>query len=499
MEASKDTIENLIKNSSRTIEKLFAKLSKDIIIYDHCDEKISLLLRLSIELRRDICFILIDLLTSLRACIAGTRGFEKCYHIKNMEGVRVEAYNLLCGYNKAKEYAIWNRIGKEIEKKVLTSENSQLYDRLSDFYALITRKINAIMATNEERTSRNLTYHYDEDLLKIYEQIARVLKEGEDEPSRHILYWMDLHLLIQAFCNVIEDVEHNQGNRLPKSIVQYPNLLTFGLYKRMAEELNNKREFHNALNKVLESVDRIDWAAFQKKRLIRVQDYLLKETSENKYVKLILNFIDLLNVHILIHILYADMASVMKAFMNSGCDIEYPLTLRRLSISKVSALSHLVGYDDKEKKVALWPLVQSSIMDDAKIFRLEAASIRTDFESLVKDEDIKVRGIYVHLIDRYTHESNVPQIISKIEDGDMILNLNDFTSLMQIMGKAKKFLEKWLMELVIRVSKTTKKNTIELRAQINNIRKLINNTNIPLHDRKSMNDSLNKIENLFNI
>ena len=55
------------------------------------------------------------------------------------------------------------------------------------------------------------------------------------------------------------------------------------------------------------------------------------------------------------------------------------------------------------------------------------------------------------------------------------------------------------MELVIRVSKTTKKNTIELRAQINNIRKLINNTNIPLHDRKSMNDSLNKIENLFNI
>ena len=40
------------------------------------------------------------------------------------------------------------------------------------------------MTTYEERKSRNLTYHYDDDLYKVYKQLIKVKDKGEDEPDR---------------------------------------------------------------------------------------------------------------------------------------------------------------------------------------------------------------------------------------------------------------------------------------------------------------------------
>ena len=100
MEATRETIDNLIINSSKTIEDLFAKVKTDNKLLSLCDGQVSAVLKLMLELRRDIRFVMIDLLTSLRACLNATSTFEKCYHIKNLEGIRVEGYQLLCGYGK---------------------------------------------------------------------------------------------------------------------------------------------------------------------------------------------------------------------------------------------------------------------------------------------------------------------------------------------------------------------------------------------------------------
>ena len=357
MEAAKDTLDNLVKNTSKTIEDLYPKVKEDIRRLELCRDELSDLLRYSIELRLDVCFILIDLFTSVRACLNSRHIFEKCYHIKNLEGIRVEGYDLICGFEKNKEYSVWTKIGNEIRRKAERAESPQLvkaYNGLSGFYVMITGVMNNIVTTNEERTSRNLTYHYDDDLLKVYEQIIQVQKEGEDKPMKRIMPWMDLHLLIQPFCDIIEYIECSQGSRMPDVDANFNHddagffLL---LYQGMAKNFNENEKLHIGLNMALDSVDSIDWFALEEKRLLHVQDYMAEKHPEKEFGKPFSDFVDIFNVSILVRIMYADMASVMNAFLKAGSDVEYPLTLRRLMISKVSALGHLVGYEGvKDKK-----------------------------------------------------------------------------------------------------------------------------------------------------
>ena len=61
-------------------------------------------------------FILIDLMTSLRGCLKGTYTFEKCYHIKNLEGIRVEGCRLLLGYGEGREESIWMKLECELKQ-----------------------------------------------------------------------------------------------------------------------------------------------------------------------------------------------------------------------------------------------------------------------------------------------------------------------------------------------------------------------------------------------
>ncbi|MFK2369098.1 hypothetical protein ACIXNN_11230 [Bacteroides fragilis] len=66
-EASKETIENLIGNSSKTIEDLYKKVLEDLSLLKELNADVPQLLRLAVELRMNMRFILIDLMTSLRA------------------------------------------------------------------------------------------------------------------------------------------------------------------------------------------------------------------------------------------------------------------------------------------------------------------------------------------------------------------------------------------------------------------------------------------------
>ena len=83
-EASKETIENLIGNSSKTIEDLYKKVLEDLSLLKELNADVPQLLRLAVELRMNMRFILIDLMTSLRGSLNGAYTFEKCYHIKNL-------------------------------------------------------------------------------------------------------------------------------------------------------------------------------------------------------------------------------------------------------------------------------------------------------------------------------------------------------------------------------------------------------------------------------
>ena len=136
-EASKETVENLIDNSSRTIEKLCKKVVEDISFLKELNADVPQLLRLAIELRMNMRFILIDLMTSLRGCLNSTYTFEKCYHIKNLEGVRVEGCYLAMVKKEMDQYGRSSSVNLNRYAKDSTRPSMLRY--MNDCYPFMTR------------------------------------------------------------------------------------------------------------------------------------------------------------------------------------------------------------------------------------------------------------------------------------------------------------------------------------------------------------------------
>lgn len=204
-----------------------------------------------------------------------------------------------------------------------------------------------------------------------------------------------------------------------------------------------------------------------------------------------------MNVFLLIEMSFADMSCAIRAFMNAGSDIEYPLIFRRLLVSKVSTLGHLVGYNDAEIGNALWTFIQKAVPADAEKLKAEASEIRIELESLLKQKDVKRRALYVHYLDRDTNESNILHILESIEEIDLLIEMNTYSAFIKIMGKIRKFLKTLLVEIAIRVDKTAKVSNIKMRAQIKRLRQLLNNPKCPADLKISINGTLDQMEKIF--
>ena len=503
MESPKETVDNLIINTSKSIEDLFAKVNADNILLNRCDVQVSALLKLMLELRRDIRFVLIDLLTSLRACLNATSTFEKCYHIKNLEGIRVEGYQLLYGYGKEKEYAIWTRVGVELQKCKGDAQEeriSKAYEGLVKVYSQITEALKSIAASDTERTSRNLTYHYDDELLLVYKQLTRVRETGEDTPMKLVVPWMDALLMIVMLCETIEEVEAAQGYKLPEMAIYgdfHINIMALHLYKKMAETFAKTDRLLEGLELPLNEIDRIDWAALEKQKLLKLNELLLERTQVEGTPKVLTDLKYLLNIDILVRIIFADVAAIMKAFLKADTDIEHALNLRRLVISKVSALGHLVGYNDVEKQNALWATIEAAIPTGEIELKQDALSIRQELESLVNNQDVVIRAMYVHLMDRYSHESNVPEIIANLEGVDLMVEFNSITKLVRVLGRIKKFLTPLFNAIEKVEDEKARKTDAEFRAFIRKFRGLTNKPNTTADLKKFINDSADQMEKMM--
>ena len=259
-EASKETVENLINNSSKTIEDMYKKVVEDISFLKKLNADVPQLLRLAIELRMNMRF---------------TYTFEKCYHIKNLEGIRVEGCRLLFGYGKGREESIWMKLECELKQICQRSEKTkyaQVYERLLALYDNVSTQLRTVMTTYEERKSRNLTYHYDDDLYKVYKQLVKVKDKGEDKPMKCVIPWMDALLWIQVLCDTIEYVETWQGNTFSKVTGFHHfriNVIKLDFYKRTVTEFSKNDQFKEILDKVLKDIDSVDWAAKEKDKLGR--------------------------------------------------------------------------------------------------------------------------------------------------------------------------------------------------------------------------------------
>lgn len=503
MKASKKTIDGLIINTSKTIEDLYSKVCVDNKRLAACDGDTPEILRLVLELRRDFRFVMIDLLTSMRACLNSSYTFEKCYHIKNLEGIRVEGYQLICGFGKERKDAIWARLGLALNACVTNAAEERFikaYEGLVGVYDKINDSLNAIAASDAERTSRNITFHYDDESLVVYDQLRKVQEIGEDTPLRLVTPWMDALMMIVMMCDTIVAVESAQGHKLSEADNGWDchvDIISLHLYKRMAETMMKTEKLQLALNLPLKEIERVDWAALEKKKLLKLKELLSEKAQMTDTPKAFTDISVVLNIKLLVGIIFADVAAVMNAFMKADSDIEHAMILRRLVITRVSALGHLLGYVVAEKQNAIWDTIVAAVPSDETALYAEACDIHQDLGALINQEDVAKRALYVHLMDRYTHESNVPQIINCIKGVDLMPELHAISGLINVLGRINKFLTPLFTAIAKVEDKKAKEMDARFRTQINDFRKLTNNPKISLALRKQVNASMDQLEKMM--
>lgn len=492
MEASKETMDNLMHSAVIANQKLYSTITEDVSILGKCDAEIPALLRDVVELRMDIKFILVDLQTVLRSCFETNKAYEKRYHLKNLYAGMLEGYKLLYGFGKMRKHTVWAKIGEDL--KTAIQGNKDLFGNLKNNYDEITQRLQAVEATGTEQDYRNLTYHYDDDLLLVYRLTLKT--DSEEKAAEKYLKFMRILGSMLELGNQVEIREANDGKVLPEGLGDH-NDMALMIVQRIAESMGKHPYLEDVLSTAVDKgAEMLDSYADLKKGVIRIEDYIARSIQVKIVIPEFGIVKQLLDLQMLVSFMMADMATILRSFLGAGSMVEYPLALRRLTISRVSTLNHLVSYRN-DVSDSMWGKITTIIPVGNHELQEEAEKIRLVLLGLRKPGDCDKRALYVHLIDNHKYYSNVPDIVSDLEDVTILSELQSSQDVVKMCGRISHFITKLLGALSEQVQKFRLESSRKLKAQIDGIRNLTNNPNCPDVIRDTMRQQMDDLEKLL--
>lgn len=496
MDATKETIDKLLVNATAATKELYFTILEDDSCLKNCGQNVPALLRDVPELRMDIKFILVDLQTSMRACFATDRLYEKRYHLKNLYAGMLEGFKLLYGFGNMRKRTVWWRIGEDLQNEIVGSSPYTLFLPLKKCYDNITQALLAIESTQTDRDERNLTYHYDDDLLLVYRLTLKT--NSEEEAGEKFIHYMDVLRSMLKLSNLIEDIYAANGCRLPQG-ASHNDELSLKIVQKVAKVFGeNPRMPEVLLIAVDKGAEQIDKYAEMKKNTVKVEEYIDKSFKEKKIDIPEIGIIKgLLDVQMMASFMMADAATILRGFIGAGSEVECPLTLRRLTISRVSTLNHLIGYK-KDDSDSMWRRIKTIIPNGYNELNEQAIQIEKRLLSLRKEGDVDSRALYVHLIDNHKYKSNIPAIVSALENPMILMELQASQDVVKICGDISKFMVKLMDAFSAEARKARIESDRKLKKQIDGIRELTNHPNCPELLRDSMREQLDEVERIIN-
>lgn len=495
MDASKQTIENLILNAAVATQELYTTILEDAAVLEACDESVPSLFRCVPELRMDVKFILVDLQTIIRACFVTEKAYEKRYHLKNLYAGMLEGYKLLYGFGSLRRRTVWSRIGEELNR--LDQDNPDIasaFEPLKLKYDEISQQLLAIEATNTDRDDRNLTYHYDDDLLLVYRLTLKT--DSEEKASLEYIEFVKILGAMLQLGNQIELTEAVLGHTLPQVNAHHDDMALTAV-KIVAETLGKHPQLPEVLSVAVdEGAAQLDSFAKYKKDVVTVEKRVGEITNNEFEIPEFDVIKALLDIQMLVSFMMADMAAILRGFVGAGSKAEYPLILRRMTISRVSTLSHLIGYGNDEAD-SMWRGIISVIPNDNHELQEEAEKIELILRGIRKSDDCDRRALYVHLIDNKASVSNVPSIVHKMEDITILSELQDSQEIIKICGRISQFVAKLMTVLSEDAKKSRIKSEQKLKKQMSDIRKMAERPNVPKVLRDTIRKHLDEIEPLM--
>ena len=495
MDATKESIANLVQNMATNSKDLYATIAKEIAVANACTETTPVLLRDVPELRMDVAFILVDLQTCIRASLNTDKGYEKRYHLKNLYAGILEGYKLLYGFGKMRRKTIWYKVGKHIDEAITaTPEQNQLFEPLKQNYDAITEQLKSIEAKMTSKDDRNLIYHYDDDLLLVYRLTLK--EKSEDEAIKKYLPFRDAITAMLELTLKIELAEGQMGHALPPRTGKSDDV-SLMIVRKVSETFGSNPGWPEVLSI---SVDMgtgfIDNYAGYKEKVLKTEAVLgsmLKEKTELPEFDMIK---ELLDVQLLACFMMTDASCIMRAFINSGSDVECPLFLRRLLISRVSTLTHLIGYG-KDEENSMWARIMDVIPSTNKEMKAEAMAIKNELSQLRQRSDGDTRALFVHLINNHSFESNIPDMVETLEDLTILSELGAAKGIVTVCGKISRFMPKVMGAIAEQSKKEKIESNKRYKKQMDEFRAMAYHPNCPKVLGDSIRQQMDEIEKLL--
>lgn len=495
MDATKESIANLVQNTATNSKELYATIAKEVAVAKACTEATPALLRDVPELRIDVAFMLVDLQTCIRASLNTDKGYEKRYHLKNLYAGILEGYKLLYGFGKMRHKTIWYKVGKHIDEAITaTPEQSQLFEPLKQNYDAITEQLKSIEANMTSKDDRNLTYHYDDDLLLVYRLTLKT--NSEDEAIKKYIPFRDVVTAMLGLTLQIELAYGLMGNTLPPKTGKSDGV-SLMIVRKVSEVFGNNPKLPVVLSMAVDKgAEFIDSFAGYKEQVLKAKDVLgsmLKVKTELPEFDMIK---ELLDVQLLVYFMMTDASCIMRAFINSGSDAECPLFLRRLLISRVSTLTHLIGYGGDEEN-SMWARIMDVIPSTNEELKAEAMVIKNELRQLRQKNDGDTRALFVHLINNHSFESNIPDMVGALEDLTILSELGAAKGIITVCGKISKFMPKVMGALSDQAKKKRMESNKRYKKQMDEFRALTYHPNCPKVLGDSIRQQMDEIEMLL--
>ena len=420
--ASKETIDRLIASFGSAIGVLHKELKDGLMVRSLMDEDTPLLYVLTQDLQNSIKFILIDVVVSCRADFSANKLYEKRFHMKNIQASISEGYKSLLNFGSLRKKSLWKKLMRQIHEEG--------YPELVAEGMAIDEKLMAFGDTEIDQELRNLTLHYDNEMIEVYNKTLSL--DSEDDVVKKVSRFWDLLQDVELYTDNVDKYCRLRSG-LNKPFPSFSTSFDINIYReRVCQFINEDGKIARAFNEIPEDiVGSLGPIADSWNTTKRVKTYMQNAgfVDDPAFGKLQ----DLNNIQLLLRFMMLDMAAIVNAFLRSSSDIESSFNLRRVCITKVSTMVHLYGYTSREYEQSIWRRIRDMVPNESYELISQSRDIDDLLRKMVSQSDDKdLRTTFVHLFDNSKMCSSVLEVMDAIEDIDPIIQLSEICSLLEI-------------------------------------------------------------------
>jgi|GEM_PF-2985270 len=422
--ASRETIANLVANSGLAIDNLYKALKSGLAVRSLMDEHTPALYVLTQDLQNGIKFILMDIGASCRAEFSVNNLYEKRFHMKNIQASISEGYKLLYNFGKLRKKSLWKKLMKQLHD----DGNLDLITEGLD----IEKKLEVFGNTEIDQKLRNLTLHYDNEMIEVYK--STVLVDSEEETMKKVLCFWGILQEVKLYTDKIDEYCLSKTGINKPFSSSHIQLSVNVLHMTVCQLINKDGKLENVFDNLpKEAVESIDLIAEHWNGTKRVEAYIRNKVPSSGVIPEIGNVQVLANIQLLMRFMMLDMVAIVDAYLKSSSGIEYALNLRRVCVTKVSTMVHLYGYTSDENDQSIWKRIEDMIPNGSSELILQSKNIDDLLEKIVfQSHDKDLRTTFVHLFDNSKACSDLADIVSAIEWINPIIQVVDIQLLLEV-------------------------------------------------------------------